>query len=48
MSVRKEACIPGGKSGFCCRGVIGPLTDEILCFLQAFLNEISVGLMSGC
>lgn len=48
MFSKKDVCMPGVNSGFIRRGVIGPFTVEMLCLLQAVLNEISVGFMSGC
>lgn len=47
MSFRKVSCNPGVKSGLSLSGVIGPMINEILCLLQVFWKEASVGQING-
>lgn len=47
IPVRKQADVPGVKSGLCPRGVMGPRIDDNLYLLQASRKEVSGGCISG-
>lgn len=46
-SERKEVEVPGGKSGLCQSGVIGPRIEEMSCFWQVSWKEVRVGRISA-